>query len=844
MKGVFTNAKNLFLSDFETKNNDFTAILAKCGILALTIFLSCFLPFFVYIAFVLAVLFAITQLNGRAIYYLVFLMPLMGVFKKNGQSTYMLAYLLCIVLLMLAIRLVIEVFVKKTKKINWWFSIFFAITLIYFMVPFTFPDFSISFSLILGLCLVFCAYYYKEDLNAKELGLLFVLGVCSSIFIGLFYPVSSRLQSMIEIFYAYGLKRFSGAYTNPNILAGEMMFALGIVYTLMINKQIKTIQYPLILIFTISLIYSMSKSGLIIFATETFIFVVLYLIKNHKWQDFVKVASVLILVGGALLIFNERLRVSFGRITAAITPGVEEGGGVIESPTINMEELTTGRSTIWAGYIDAIFDSVKSALFGYGVGAPYLGEYAGITDWCPHNTYLQCLYFVGFFGVLLMFAMLVSSNGIKKVKDVNWFNVLPIIACAMYLFAAEFFSFRLAIYLIVALFLLVDKFKLVEKSNYKLSIKEFVLGSEIVSFIESKQDVDNASNDTKIKVLHLLASNRYSGAENVACQIINAVGDEMEFAYSSPNGEIANSLKEKNITYYPLSQFNAKELRRVIEEFNPTIIHAHDLKAIALATLAGGKIPIIAHIHQNHPKAKKLSLRSLVMNYCLTRKKIKQIIWVSNSCFDDYKFKNNVVKKSEIITNIIDCKLLEEKASNAELQDGADVVYLGRLTYPKNPQRLINIAKLLVNDNPSIKIAIIGSGDLMEECKGLAVQNGVDKNIKFYGFLSNGYGILKNSRVFLLTSRSEGCPMCVLEAQAFGLPIVCPDIGGLKRLIINDRTGLIYNTDEEAKVCIERLLTDFDYYSKIQANVVDFSISYNNIDEYKLKMQSIYKENK
>lgn len=844
MKGVLTNAKNLFLSDFETKNNDFTAILAKCGILALTIFLSCFLPFFVYIAFVFAVLFAITQLNGRAIYYLVFLMPLMGVFKKNGQSTYMLAYLLCIVLLMLAIRLVIEVFVKKTKKINWWFSIFFAITLIYFMVPFTFPDFSISFSLILGLCLVFCAYYYKEDLNAKELGLLFVLGVCSSIFVGLFYPVSSRLQSMIEIFYAYGLKRFSGAYTNPNILAGEMMFALGIVYTLMINKQIKTIQYPLILIFTISLIYSMSKSGLIIFATETFIFVVLYLIKNHKWQDFVKVASVLILVGGALLIFNERFMASFGRITAAITPGVEQGGGVAESPTINMEELTTGRSTIWSGYIDAIFDSVKSALFGYGVGAPYLGEYAGITDWCPHNTYLQCLYFVGFFGVLLMFAMLVSSNGIKKIKDVNWFNVLPIIELALYLGSLEFFSFRLSIYLIITLFLLCDKSESIKKNNYKISFKEFLFGGEIVSYIKTKEGVENVMNDTKMKVLHLLASNRYSGAENVACQIINAVGDEMEFAYSSPNGDIANSLKEKNITYYPLSQFNAKELKRVIEEFNPTIIHAHDLKAIALATLAGGKIPIIAHVHLNHPKAKKLSIRSLVMNYCLTRKKIKHIIWVSNSCFDDYKFKNKVVKKSDIITNIIDYKSLEEKAGNSELQDGADVVYLGRLTYQKNPQRLISITKLLVNDIPNIKIAIIGSGDLMEECKGLAVQNGVDKNIKFYGFLSNGYGILKNSKMFLLTSRYEGYPMCVLEAQAFGLPIVSTDLGELNNLIINNKTGLIYNTDEEAKVCIERLLTDFDYYSKIQANVVDFSISYNNIDEYKLKMQSIYKENK
>ena len=328
MKGVFTNAKNLFLSDFETNNIDFTVILAKCGILALTIFLSCFLPFFVYIAFVLAVIFTVTQLNGRAIYYLVFLMPLMGVFKKNGQSTYMLAYLLCVVLLILAIRLVIEVFVKKTKKINWWFSIFFVITLIYFMVPFTFPNFSTSFSLILGLRLVFLAYYYKEDIDAKEICLIYIGGTVASIFIGLFYPISTRLQSMIEIFYAYGLKRFSGAYTNPNILAGEEMFALALLYTLVINKQIKILHFPIIAIFVTALIYTMSKSGLITFFAITSVFVILFTIKNHKWKDFINCGVILLLIGAIFLIFNERLCASFGRITAAIRPGEVNGSGV------------------------------------------------------------------------------------------------------------------------------------------------------------------------------------------------------------------------------------------------------------------------------------------------------------------------------------------------------------------------------------------------------------------------------------------------------------------------------------------------------------------------------------
>ncbi len=385
-------------------------------------------------------------------------------------------------------------------------------------------------------------------------------------------------------------------------------------------------------------------------------------------------------------------------------------------------------------------------------------------------------------------------------------------------------------------------------AKIKMQIKRLIGEKTIQKLKQRKHDKllneEQIKDDVKIKVLHLLSSNKYSGAENVACQIINAVGDKMEFAYSSPNGDIANSLKEKNITYYPLTRFKAKELKKVIKEFNPTIIHAHDLKAIALATLAGGKIPIIAHVHLNHPKAKKLSIRSLVMNYCLTRKKVKHIIWVSNSCFDNYKFKNKVVKKSDIITNIIDCKSLEEKANHAELQDGADVVYLGRLTYQKNPQRLISITKLLVNDIPNIKIAIIGSGDLMEECKGLAVQNGVDKNIKFYGFLSNGYGILKNSKMFLLTSRYEGYPMCVLEAQAFGLPIVSPDLGELNNLVVHGQTGYIYETDTAAKSFIEELLADKEKYSKIRFKVVEFSSKYNDINKYGNIIETIYKETK
>ena len=55
-----------------------------------------------------------------------------------------------------------------------------------------------------------------------------------------------------------------------------------------------------------------------------------------------------------------------------------------------------------------------------------------------------------------------------------------------------------------------------------------------------------------MKILHILSSNKYSGAENVACQIIALFREEDDVAYCSPDGQIADALKERNIKFIPL----------------------------------------------------------------------------------------------------------------------------------------------------------------------------------------------------------------------------------------------------------------------------------------------------
>ena len=71
-----------------------------------------------------------------------------------------------------------------------------------------------------------------------------------------------------------------------------------------------------------------------------------------------------------------------------------------------------------------------------------------------------------------------------------------------------------------------------------------------------------------MKVLHLLQSDRFSGAENVVCQIIGVFKDnpDIEMAYCSRDGQIRDALDERRIKFYPITNLKISEVKRVIHE--------------------------------------------------------------------------------------------------------------------------------------------------------------------------------------------------------------------------------------------------------------------------------------
>lgn len=347
---------------------------------------------------------------------------------------------------------------------------------------------------------------------------------------------------------------------------------------------------------------------------------------------------------------------------------------------------------------------------------------------------------------------------------------------------------------------------------------------------------------SKIKIMHLLQSNRFSGAENVVCQIINMMGsyNDIEMAYCSRDGQIREALYERNIEFLPIRNLTVKEVKRIIKEYKPDLIHAHDMRASFIGALACGNIPIISHIHNNNFDSRGISLKSIAYLYAAL--KAKHIFWVSDSSYEGYYFHNLFKKKSEVLYNIISIDNLYSKMALDNNNYDYDIVYLGRITEQKNPLRLMKICKEIVDQLPSVKIAVIGTGNLEDDTHKEAERLQLGSNVTFLGFQSNPYKVLHDSKLMIMTSLWEGTPMCVLEAMSLGVPVVSTPTDGVKIVVDNGKTGYLDETDEGLVNSCKTILTD----TMLRENMSDASIKrakeLMDIEKYKKRIKNAYEK--
>lgn len=346
------------------------------------------------------------------------------------------------------------------------------------------------------------------------------------------------------------------------------------------------------------------------------------------------------------------------------------------------------------------------------------------------------------------------------------------------------------------------------------------------------------------KVYHLLNVSGYSGAEHVVIDLINAT-PEYDHYYISPSGKIDEILNKLNINHIKINKLSYSEIKKILLDGKPDIVHAHDFRASFLAAAfttfihSYGGI-VISHLHKNDLRMGRFSV--LAATYLTLSFKFDRIVVVSKSVIDEYIFKKFVQKKVIVLGNIVDYERVVQLSNQLVVKGKIDIVYVARINKEKDPLKFINIISLIKKYIPDVRALWIGEGDMKRESEILINKLNLKSNIKMMGYLENPYPYINKAKVSVITSKYEGFGLGALESLTFGKPVVGTPVGGLTSFI-SIKNGLLSSSDKVLANEVVKLLTDNDYYREKSEAAILTSLELNDVENFAKKILQAYQIN-
>ena len=150
------------------------------------------------------------------------------------------------------------------------------------------------------------------------------------------------------------------------------------------------------------------------------------------------------------------------------------------------------------------------------------------------------------------------------------------------------------------------------------------------------------------------------------------------------------------------------------------------------------------------------------------------------------------------------------------------VLAVGRHQAQKGFDLLLRAWREVVRELPEARLRIVGEGPLGAALARLAIELGVASSVVWTAPTDRVETLYREAAVFVLSSRYEGMPLALLEAQALGVPAVAFDCPTGPREIVSAETGVIVPAEDVAALAqaMVRLLRDPDLRARMASAAI------------------------
>jgi glycosyltransferase involved in cell wall biosynthesis len=314
-------------------------------------------------------------------------------------------------------------------------------------------------------------------------------------------------------------------------------------------------------------------------------------------------------------------------------------------------------------------------------------------------------------------------------------------------------------------------------------------------------------------IAHVIDSLEVGGAETVVlalCRSHAAAGHHVEVHCLITGGPLASELQQEGVPVYVHASASvwtsAWRLLQGFRRSRPDIVHCHNKTATICAAVAARLTGVRAVVSTRHGMGPlPFRLRPELKFWIAAALLCDTVVAVCDAA------RQNMVDGvplvgDRVVTISNGAHPPPVGVTKVARRSGLTLISVGRLVRAKDFETLLHAVSVARAKVPDLGLWIVGDGDEGPALRQLCADLDLDSVVRFCGQRRDAGAWLHAADVFVLSSRTEGLPISMLEAMASGLPAIVTDVGALPELVALSGAGTTVpagNVDLLARAIVE-----------------------------------------
>jgi len=306
-----------------------------------------------------------------------------------------------------------------------------------------------------------------------------------------------------------------------------------------------------------------------------------------------------------------------------------------------------------------------------------------------------------------------------------------------------------------------------------------------------------------MKIAHIVDSMEVGGAETLVaqmCRLQRDLGHEPCVYAVAALGPLGEQLRTEGFTveanvgrHLPDATRN---FYRIFRALRPDAVHLHNPTPTIYAAMAARTVGVPGIVSTRHSLVGPPHRRMQELKYALAARFCDWVVGICDATVSNIQALHTVPRRKLVRIYNGAARLQRVPLERCPPKEGFTLVYVGRLVPVKNHALLLKAFRIALASMPELRLWMVGDGSERGSTERMAADLGFSGQVTFWGQQLDVAPFFSAADAFIMSSRSEGLPMSLLQAFSLGLPAIVTDVGGMAEVVRLCEGGIVVPADD------------------------------------------------